>query len=540
MHMILIHDTNLEIALAFIKSLNLGSVFFSLTNISFFAVLMTINIIWIHLFMISIRTSRRVPKISRSSEAKCSKSDLPTYDHTLNNDLPYVSIIVPARNEETEIGRCLISLLNQTYPKFEIIAIDDNSNDSTFRVMQMVEAEYCGNANLVSKYRNSERYQFMDETKTDISSIKVSASSLDENRRKRDDSTLTVSIQQVSSAMARNDKRLTIISLKDKPRSWTAKTWASQQGFLHSKGEILIFTDADTYYIDKDAITASIEYLRKENLDVLTGFPLIELRDFWSKVVNPVWKLIGTLFGANVTDINNPKANVAYLNGSFIVIKRKVFQDIGTFNAVRNSIREDEALGIRVKELGYKIRGIHMDESLTALWSRDLRTLWYGIARTVVPLFLDRRRKRKIVSNMVILFLMGTLPFIILPYSIFMFEQASSGPMPSHINLNLSAENTSVNQLELLSRSLLPLIFSLNLSTCILLFIGSAAIAKLQFKISPAYACMSPVAALFLVLAYATHILSLMIVHRKLGKTVEWQGRKYFFAPITGRKSKTK
>jgi hypothetical protein len=51
---------------------------------------------------------------------------------------------------------------------------------------------------------------------------------------------------------------------------------------------------------------------------------------------------------------------------------------------------------------------------------------------------------------------------------------------------------------------------------------------------------MSPVAAVFLVLAYATHILSLMIVHRKLGKTVEWQGRKYFFAPITGRKSKTK
>jgi cellulose synthase/poly-beta-1,6-N-acetylglucosamine synthase-like glycosyltransferase len=535
--MILIHDTNLEIALAFIKSLNLGSVFFSLTNISFFAVLMTINIIWIHLFMISIRTFRRVPKISRSSEAKCSKSDLPTYDHTLNNDLPYVSIIVPARNEETEIGRCLISLLNQTYPKFEIIAIDDNSNDNTFRVMQMVEAEYCGNANLVSKYRHSEQYQFKDETKTDISSINVSASSLDENRRKRDDSTLTVSIQQVSSAMVRNNKRLIIISLKDKPKSWTAKTWASQQGFLHSKGEILIFTDADTYYIDKDAITASIEYLRKENLDVLTGFPLIELRDFWSKVVNPVWKLIGALFGANVTDINNPKANVAYLNGSFIVIKRKVFQDIGTFNAVRNSIREDEALGMRAKELGYKIRGILMDESLTALWSRDLRTLWYGIARTVVPLFLDRRRKRKIVSNMLILFLMGTLPFIILPYALFIFEQTSSGPMTS---LKLSAENTRVNQLELLSRSLLPLIFTLNLSTCILLFIGSAAIAKLQFKISPAYACMSPVAAVFLVLAYATHILSLMIVHRKLGKTVEWQGRKYFFAPITGRKSKTK
>jgi cellulose synthase/poly-beta-1,6-N-acetylglucosamine synthase-like glycosyltransferase len=536
--MILIPDTNLEMALAFIESLNLGSLFFSLSNILLFAVLVAINVIWIHLFVISMRTFHRVPKISHSLGIDRGKLDLSTNDRLQDIGLPFVSIIVPARNEETEIGRCLTSLLNQTYPKFEIIAIDDNSNDNTLKVMQMVEAEYCENTNLALKSRQYERYSFMDEIRTDIPSINGIASSSDDGRGKGDDSALTVSIQHINSVMARNNDRLTIISLKDKPKGWTAKTWASQQGFLCSKGEILIFTDADTYYVDKDAIMAAIAYLRKKNLDVLTGFPLIELRDFWSKVVNPVWQLIGTLFGTNVADINNPKANVAYLNGCFIVIKRKVFQEIGTFNAVRHSIREDEALGIRTKELGYKIRGVCMDECLTALWSRDLHTLWHGIARSVVPLFLDRTRKGKIVNNLFILFLMGTLPFIILPYTLFMSEQPSSGLMISHINPKTSAESTLANQLESLSRPLFALILPLNLPACVLLFVSSAAKAKWQFKISPAYACMSPVAVVFLVIAYTTHILSLTIVHRKLGKTVEWQGRKYFFPPINGSKSK--
>ena len=92
----------------------------------------------------------------------------------------------------------------------------------------------------------------------------------------------------------------------------------------------------------------AISYLQNQNLDILTGFPFIELRDFWSKVIMPVWKVINNTFGINAIDINNPKSDGANLNGCFIVIGREVFQDLGTFEAVRDSIREDEALGMRV------------------------------------------------------------------------------------------------------------------------------------------------------------------------------------------------
>lgn len=48
---------------------------------------------------------------------------------------PVISIIVPSYNEEKNIGKCLDSILNQTFTDFEVICIDDNSTDSTFDII---------------------------------------------------------------------------------------------------------------------------------------------------------------------------------------------------------------------------------------------------------------------------------------------------------------------------------------------------------------------------------------------------------------------
>jgi hypothetical protein len=104
-----------------------------------------------------------------------------------------------------------------------------------------------------------------------------------------------------------------------KPDNWTGKTWASQQGYLQSSGSILLFTDADTNYNSKDTILLTISYMQKQNLDVLTGIAYTEaLRDFWSKIILPLWGLVNVLFDVNRADVNNPKSKVAYLMGSFL------------------------------------------------------------------------------------------------------------------------------------------------------------------------------------------------------------------------------
>ena len=116
---------------------------------------------------------------------------------------------------------------------------------------------------------------------------------------------------------------------------------------MESKGEILLFTDADTYYSKRDIISQAVLYLQREKLDVLTGIPTSEkLTNFWSKITIPMWDFISILFGVgSVAEVNNPKSKIAYLMGSFFLIKRKVFVNIGTFESVHDAIQEDKALG---------------------------------------------------------------------------------------------------------------------------------------------------------------------------------------------------
>jgi cellulose synthase/poly-beta-1,6-N-acetylglucosamine synthase-like glycosyltransferase len=50
-----------------------------------------------------------------------------------STDHPFVSVVIAARNEEAFIGRCLETLIDQTYPadRYEIIVVDDDSSDRT-------------------------------------------------------------------------------------------------------------------------------------------------------------------------------------------------------------------------------------------------------------------------------------------------------------------------------------------------------------------------------------------------------------------------
>ena len=47
-----------------------------------------------------------------------------------------VSVIVPYFNDELNINKCISSVTNQTYKKFEIIIIDDENTQNSFRVLK--------------------------------------------------------------------------------------------------------------------------------------------------------------------------------------------------------------------------------------------------------------------------------------------------------------------------------------------------------------------------------------------------------------------
>ena len=87
---------------------------------------------------------------------------------------------------------------------------------------------------------------------------------------------------------------------------------------------------------------------------------------------------------------------------------------MGTFESVHQEIQEDKALGILIKERGYKLRLVKLKDMVYTLWADDLVTLWHGIGRTVSPLVM--KNKLKIIFNLLVIFFSCVLPFILFPY----------------------------------------------------------------------------------------------------------------------------
>jgi glycosyltransferase involved in cell wall biosynthesis len=373
-----------------------------------------------------------------------------------------VSVIVPSRNEQDNIERCLLSLMEQNYPNFEIIVVDDNSTDNT----------------LINIKKVQQKYHRQKQKKYPI---------------------------------------LKIVELKDKPEDWTGKTWASEQGYLKSTGNILLFTDADTIY-KKNVISYIIFYMISKKLDVITGYPFIELRDLWSKITMPLWKLMSFTLGKDDSQVNDPKSKVAYLMGCFFIMKRDVFENIGTFRSVRNAIQEDEALGIIIKQSGYKLRMLSMSNLIHALWSRDHSTLWHGIGRSLAPMIL--KEKGNVIINFLAIFFMTTLPLlIIISFTIIGFYY--------HGLSSITDKNSCNYYCELLI---------LNLIIFIIGIFGVALNSIKMYKISPLYALLYPIGSLFLVIAYLSSIIPLILSIRKKSaiKTIEWKGRVYTYKRVGG------
>lgn len=136
---------------------------------------------------------------------------------------PKVSVILPARNEEKYIARCLDTLLAQDYFNFEVIAINDGSADRTGEIIQ---------------------------------------------------------------SYAQKDKRVVYVSTPQKPDGWAGKNWACHQGYQRASGDYLFFTDADTEHAP-NVMSLAVAHMLSEDLDALTAIPRLICKDFWTKVTLP-------------------------------------------------------------------------------------------------------------------------------------------------------------------------------------------------------------------------------------------------------------
>jgi chlorobactene glucosyltransferase len=454
------------------------------------AALVLVLLSWVWLFIKSFHSHINTPIIRNSSNTIDNKK--------FRFNQPFVSVIVPARNEEDNIGKCLLSILMQEYPNFEVVAIDDDSDDRTLKIMQ------------------------------DIASKQAF------------------------------DKKLKVVSLSTKPDGWTGKTWASQQGYMNSHGNILLFTDADSLFESKYTIELTVRQMLSDKLDALTGVPYLPLIDFWSKVVMPVWNLYSEIFDRGIADANDPQSRVAFVMGSFFMIKRVVFEAIDTYKSVKDEIQEDRAIGNLLKTSQYRTKMFKVDSLVSALWSRDISSLWHGIRRAVTPAAVED--KSAIISQQLILFTMIALPFLLLPYNAAMLygrsgyilspsivapipniiptpPQSSSVAQQHHIqnsNLNLQvALNLTKKEESFLESTLLWF----DLSLCFLVIAATGIKGVMKYRLVPLYAVLCFVGGLFLIASYTYSTLPLLTGFSM--KPIRWRGRPHHVPSHYDEKNKT-
>ncbi len=232
---------------------------------------------------------------------------------------PLVSVIVPARNEERNIRRSVLSLLEQDYDQYEVIVVDDGSTDSTSRILDELMASHP------------------------------------------------------------NGNRLFVLRLRnDLPEGWAGKPHAIHMGTKEAHGEWFLFTDADTWHAP-NALRSSLTQAIEEQDDLFTLGSAQELPTFWDKVLMPMAYMgISMLYPPKL--VNDPLSKVAIANGQYILIRRQVYKALDGYARpeLRDTLLDDRDLARVVKEQGYKLHLVDGRGLVSVRMYHNLGEIWRG------------------------------------------------------------------------------------------------------------------------------------------------------------------
>ena len=196
-------------------------------------------------------------------------------------DAPVLSVVVPARDERRNIGRCVRSLLASTYPRLEVIVVDDHSADATADAARDAGGD---------------------------------------------------------------DPRLRVIANPDLPAGWFGKQWACANGARAARGELLLFTDADTWHAP-ELHARAVNALFRRDAALLTVAGRQELGGFWERAVQPqVFAIIGGRYGGTERINRSPRVRDKIANGQFLLMRRDAYERLDGHAAVRHTVVEDLAL----------------------------------------------------------------------------------------------------------------------------------------------------------------------------------------------------
>ena len=151
-----------------------------------------------------------------------------------------------------------------------------------------------------------------------------------------------------------SDPRIRMIRGEELPDGWYGKPWACLQGYRHARGELLLFTDADTLH-QPELLTRAVGALEQQNADLVTVSPTQRCITFWERLVMPqIWFLLSLRYHPRTVN-RARRASDVIANGQFILTTRSAYEAAGTHAAVREEVAEDLALAQTYFENGLRL-----------------------------------------------------------------------------------------------------------------------------------------------------------------------------------------
>ncbi len=199
-----------------------------------------------------------------------------------------VSVCIPARDEEANIATLLTSLRSQSWPRFEILVLDDNSRDRTAEIVEELQSV---------------------------------------------------------------DTRIRLLRGAPLPAGWTGKNWACHQLAEAAAGDILLFADADVQP-GTEAVAHTVAAMQAYEADAVSAFPRQLLHGLAATLVIPVMDVLLYAFLPLHLVHRSRMVSLAAANGQWFAFTREIYRRIGGHASVRGQIVEDVALARSVKREG--------------------------------------------------------------------------------------------------------------------------------------------------------------------------------------------
>lgn len=235
-----------------------------------------------------------------------------------------ISVLVPARNEEANLARCLDSLLAQSYPELEILVMDDDSTDGTWALLQGYAERHPGR---IRAFRN-----------------------------------------------------------QGLPAGWVGKCWACSRLAGLATGRWLAFVDADTYH-HPDCIRHAFREAGRRGSALVSYVPELVLGTLAERIGVPVITFaFYLLFPMGVVRWLASRF-AAMAVGTFILVRRDVYDRFGGHSGLRHDIVEDVAMARAVKALGEPVDLLDGTGLLYTRFYHNAREVWNGFSKAAFGAF---------------------------------------------------------------------------------------------------------------------------------------------------------